>query len=284
MRKDGYKLKGIDPMERVGAHIMSRRVDAMNMITIDIPVAPMREYLNRMRKEGHRLSHLSLILAAYLRTVAEFPELNRFVVNKQYYARNEFAVGMVVLKAGEKTGGTMSKIYFDMADNVFTVNDKINTYIEQNRVNAQDNKTEKIISALLSFPGLLRFGVPLLMWLDKHGLLPKGIIDASPFHMSLGISNLASIKTNHIFHHCYEFGTTSIFITIGNFRDIPREEDGEIVLERCMPMGIVMDERICSGSYFALAFRKFKHYLENPEILENAPEKIVADPNVRVKA
>jgi len=284
MRKDGYKLKGTDPMYTVAAHIMKRRSDAMNMITIDIPIAPMKEYLNRRRKEGHKLSHLSLIMAAYLRTAAEFPELNRFIVNKKFYARKEFAVGMVVLKAGETSHGTMSKIYFDIDDTVFEVNEKINSYIEENRSNENNNKTDKIVSSLLSLPGLLRFGVPVLMWLDKIGLLPKAIIDASPFHMSLGISNLASIKTNHVFHHCYDFGTTSVFITIGNFREVPKTVNGEVVLERCMPMGVVMDERICSGGYFALAFRKFKNYLEHPEILEEKPEKIIPDPNVKVKA
>jgi len=108
--------------------------------------------------------------------------------------------------------------------------------------------------------------------LDRHGLLPKAIIDASPFHTSLVISNLASIRTNHIFHHVYEFGTTGILITMGNSREIPKRVGGEIIHEKCMPLGIVMDERICSGSYFALAFRRMKKYLSNPSLLEAPPE------------
>ena len=57
-----------------------------------------------------------------------------------------------------------------------------------------------------------------LRWADRHNLLPKALIKASPFHASLLISNLASIRTNHIYHHIYEFGTTSIAITMGNMR------------------------------------------------------------------
>ena len=119
------------------------------------------------------------------------------------------------------------------------------------------------------------------MWMDKHGLLPKSIIDASPFHMSLGITNLASIKTNHIYHHCYDFGTTSIFIAMGNPREIAKTVNDEVALERCIPMGVTMDERICSGAYFAIAFRYFKKLLENPEVLEEKPDEIVPDPNVK---
>ena len=59
---------------------------------------------------------------------------------------------------------------------------------------------------------------------------------------------------------------------MGNSREIPKKRGDEVVLERCMPLGVVMDERICSGSYFAMAFRKFKSYLENPVLLEVKPE------------
>ncbi len=280
MRRDGKRLKGADAMYTVAAHIMAKRSDAMNMITIDIPMEPMHKYLNKARAEGNKISHLALIIAAYLRTVSEFPELNRFVVNKRLYARNEFAVGMVVLKAGDRSHGTMSKCFFEIDDTVLEVNEKINSYVEKNRSVESNNKTERLINTLLSLPGLLRFGVPVLKWLDKIGLLPKSIIDASPFHISLAISNLASIKTNHIYHHCYDFGTTSVFITMGNAREVPKKVGDEIVFERCMPMGVVMDERIASGGYFAMAFRKFRKYLENPEILEQKPEKVIPDPNI----
>ena len=36
MRADGKKIKNADPMYKVAAHIMNKRVDSMNMITIDI--------------------------------------------------------------------------------------------------------------------------------------------------------------------------------------------------------------------------------------------------------
>ena len=42
-----------------------------------------------------------------------------------------------------------------------------------------------------------------------------------------------------------------------------------------------MDERIASGSYFASAFRYMKKYLESPELLEQKPETIVYEPDVK---
>ncbi len=276
MRKDGKKLKNADPMYTVAAHIMDRRTDSMNMITIDIPYDPIQNYINEKRKQGISLSHMSVILAAFTQTVAEYPDLNRFVVNKNIYARNEIAVGMVVLKAGD-VDGTMSKMYFNPDDNIFEVNDTINKFVDENRNAPDNNGTEKWIKILLSIPGLLRVGINFFKFIDKHGLMPKSVIDASPFHNTLVISNLASIRTNHIYHHIYDFGTTSIMMTMGNTREVAKRKNGEIVFEKCMPLGVVMDERICSGYHFAIAFRRMKQLLSNPALLEKKPEKVNVD-------
>ncbi len=277
MRKDGKKLKNAEPMYVVASHIMSKRTDSMNMITIDIPLEPIQNYINEKRKQGINISHMAVVLAAFAQTVAEYPGLNRFVLNSNIYARTELAVGMVVLKAGKLDDGTMSKMYFKPDNTVFEVNDIINKFVEENRNAPDNNGTEKMIKLLLGIPGILRIGVKLAKWLDKHSLLPKAVIDMSPFHNTLVISNLASIRTNHIYHHIYDFGTTSIMITMGNSREVAKRKGGEIVFEKCMPLGVVMDERICSGSYFAIAFRTLKKLLQNPEMLETPPKEVKID-------
>ncbi len=281
MRADGKKLKKADPMYTVAAHIMDKRTDALNMVTINIPYEPIHNYLNEKRKEGINISHMAVLIAAYLHTAAEYPELNRFIVNKKAYARNEYSVAMVVLKAGSGDHGTMSKMYFENTDTVFEINKKIEDYVNENRNSPENNGTEKMIKILLSVPGILGIGVPFFKFLDRYGLLPKKIIDMSPFHNSLAISNLISIRTNHVYHHCYNFGTTSVFITMGNLREVPKRKGDEVVFERCLPLGIVMDERICSGAYFATAFKKMSKYLSDPALLELPPEKVVKDPCVK---
>ncbi len=277
MRADGKRLRHTNPMYRVAAHLMDKRVDSMNMITIDIPYEPLHEYINKKRKEGINISHMALIITAYLRALAQYPQLNRFVVNKNIYTRNEVAVGMVVLKSIDELYGTMSKMYFEKHFTIFNVNDTINKYVSANREAPENNSTEKLISILLSIPGLLNIGVRLFKFLDRYGLLPKAIINASPFHMSVGITNLASIRTNHIYHHCYEFGTTSLFMAMGNLREVPKRKGNEITFVRSLPIGVTMDERICSGSYFAAAFKTMQKYLANPELMETPPEVILED-------
>ena len=276
-RADGKRVKNADPMYQLISYIMNKRVDSMNMITVDLPLEPMTAYIHKMRNEKNTvLSYMGIFMAAYLRTVCEFPALNRFVVNKKVYARNEFCVGLVVLKT-DSDNGIMSKIYFDLNDNVFDVQRKIDEYIKENRTSETDNKTEKMMKVLLKVPGLANFGVGLFRFLDNHGMLPKSVIDASPFHESLLLSNLASIRTNHIYHHVYEFGTTSISVTMGTPRVVPKVKRDEVVFERTLPLGVVMDERICSGSYFAAVFKRLTSYIKDPSLLEQPPEKIIRD-------
>lgn len=248
-------------------YIMEKRYDAMNMVTVDIPLEPMQKYRAKAREQGHAISYMALVLAAYGRVVAEYPLLNRFIVNKRIYDRNEFNVAMVVLKPGADDG-TMSKMYFEPGTDLFTVQSIIDDYVQNNRKSGENNSTDKLMRVLMSVPGLISVGVKVLKWMDKHGLLPKSIIDASPFHTSLVISNLASIRTNHIYHHIYDFGTCSMIITMGNMREVPRRIKSEIVFERCLPLGVVMDERICSGHYIAYAFQRMQEYLAKPELME----------------
>jgi len=52
----------------------------------------------------------------------------------------------------------------------------------------------------------------------------------------------------------------------------------EVVFEHTLPLGVVMDERICPGSYFAAVFKRLSQYLKNPALLEVPPEKVEYDP------
>ena len=273
-RADGTRIRNENPMYYLIPQFLTKRYDAQNMITVDIPVEPLRRYMNEKRREGIAVSHIALILCAYLKAAEKFPALNRFIVNKKIYQHNDFTVSMVVLRPGS-ANDTFSKIHLDFGDDILTVQRKIDEYINENRQDSE-NPLDKLMGTLVGMSGLLSFACGALRWADKHNLLPKSIIEVSPFHASVLFSNLASIRTNHIYHHVYEFGTTSVGITMGNMREIPRTVKGEIVLERCIPLGVVMDERICSGHYFAQFFSYIKELLNDPHLME-APAALPAE-------
>ena len=64
---------------------------------------------------------------------------------------------------------------------------------------------------------------------------------------------------------------------MGNLREVPVRKKGEVTFERCLPLGIVTDDRIASGNILGLAFRRFEKYLEHPDAMETPPEKVVSE-------
>ena len=281
-RADGYRVRTNDAMYELVPYIMPYRYDASNSVTVDIDLDLMQDYIRKCRKKGINMSHMSIIIAGALRIASQNPFLNRFVMNRKIYARNHFCVSFVTLQPG-KTSDTVNKLYFNLDDDIFTVNRKVQEAIERTQQPTSQNALDKLMASLVRIPFLVGAAVGVLKFIDKYFTLPFSIINASPFHTSLFITNLASIRTNAIYHHLYEFGTTGIFISMGQpERSI--EKTGETVEEKkIMPLGIVTDERIANGHYYGRCFRELNRYYKNPELLEVPPEQVVRDPDVRKK-
>lgn len=281
-RSDGYKLKDCDPFYEIIPHIMPHRYDAMNYIDLELNMDRLQAYVNSCRTKGINMKHMSVMIAAYLRLVSQNPNLNRFVSNKKIYGRNHFCVSFTTLKT-EGDGETVIKLYFNLDDDIFEVNRKVTDAIEINRKAEENNSMDKLLRKVMKAPALVGITVSFLKWWDKHFSLPFKVIDGSPFHTSLFITNLASIRLNAVYHHLYDFGTTSIFIAMGQ----PEKKVfkiGEVVEEKkVMPVKVTTDERIEDGYYFGKCFKEFRRYLNDPSILETKPTEIVKDSNVKVK-
>ena len=282
-RSDGYRVRTSDAMYEIVPYIMPKRFDASNSIKVDIDLDRIQEYIKSCRRSGIQMSHMSIIIAGYLRLVSQNPYLNRFAMNKKIYARNHFCVSFVTLTPG-KDSDTVNKVYFNLDDTIFTVNDKINAAITKSQQADMMTAMDQLASKLLRIPFLMRGAVGFLKFLDKYFTMPFGVVHASPFHTSLFLTNLASIRTDTIYHHLYEFGTTGIFISMGQpVKKTFIGENDEVMERKVMELGIVTDERIANGHYFGTCFRELNKYYKDPSVLENPPETIAVDPHVRKK-
>ncbi len=274
-RKDGKRFKGADMVYTIAPFIMDKRCDSCNSVTEYLNYEKMHAYIVKKRAEGVNLSYMTMLIAAYVRVVSKYPALNRFIVNKRIYSRNDLIVAMVVQRP-DGAESTISKLKLELTDTIYDVHSKIEQFVNHNR--AEDsNNTDGLMRKLTKFTWLLPPAIAIFKWADKHGLLPKAILDASPFHASMVISNLASIRTNHIHHHIYDFGTVSMIITMGNMVNLPKEQNGTVVVEKHIPLGIVCDERIASGYYYSKCFRELQTLLNHPEALEEPPQNVVTD-------
>lgn len=281
-RSDGYRVLSTDPIYQIVPHIMPKRYDASNSIKVDIDLEPIQNYIRECRKKGISVSHMSVIIAGYLRIVSQNPYLNRFVMNKKIYSRNHFCVSFVTLTPGSETD-TVSKLYFNLDDTLPVVNEKIAAAIERAKNHGGPNSMDKLIAKLCRTPFLLTFSIGFLKLLDRFFTLPFSIVDASPFHTSLFVTNLASIRTNTIYHHLYEFGTTGVFVSMGQPMKKLRPNGETFEEKKVMELGIVTDERIANGHYYGRCFKELSKYYKNPALLETPPESVVSDPDVKKK-
>ena len=277
-RSDGKSAaKEMDIITRVTPYIMTKRDDAQNFNTVYVDEKPITDYVREKKAEGRDMSTLAVVIAAYVRAVASMPEMNRFIVNRRVYARNYLSVCFMAVHRNsvDEFEETTAKIYLSPKDTVYDVAEKVEAEVRKIQASTSDNKTTKLVHTLLSIPGLLSLGVPFLKLLDRWGLLPKAIIEASPFHTSMFITNMASIRLPKLYHHIYNFGTTSQFFSIGEKeKQVDVNRAGEVTFKYVYPLGAVTDERIAPGNFYARGFREMARCLKDPRIMENPPETI----------
>ena len=179
----------------------------------------------------------------------------------------------------EDSEGTTIKLCFEGTETILEIAEIINEAVaKETTQRTGENGTDKLARVLTMIPSpILTIVVNTLMWMDRHNMLPKAIIELSPFHTSFFVTNLKSLGINHVHHHTYEFGTTGLFFAMGKEKTIPVVHKDEIVKEKHMGYSLVSDERFCDGLYFAMALRELRKLMRNPAVLETPLEKKIED-------
>ena len=125
---------------------------------------------------------------------------------------------------------------------------------------------------------LLRAAIALLRVMDYFGWIPQSLLDVSPFHGSMIITDLGSLRLGPVYHHIYNFGTLPVFIAFGPKRHAYElDRNGNMLDRKYVDAKAVVDEGIVDGHYYAQYFQAFQYMFQHPEILEAPPSKVVED-------
>lgn len=280
-RKDGRKLRSVDPMFRIMPYIMAKRSDAQNTYADSFDITKTEKFCRAKIKEGYtNFGLLHVFLAAYVRTVSQRPGVNRFISGQKVFARNNIEVVMTVKKHMSLDGKeTCIKVVFEPTDTVDEVYEKFNKVVMENVGNDDESSFDSLAKVLHYIPGLmLRWTIKFLNFLDYFGKLPRALTKLSPFHGSMIVTSMGSLGIKPIYHHIYDFGNLPVFFAYGAKRTkITLDRDGNVIKRRYIDIKAVTDERICDGYYYASAFKVLKRCFENPEVLEAPPEKVYED-------
>ena len=282
-RIDGRRLRTLHPMDQITAYFQWERNICSNLFEESFEISHVERYIRQKRREGltdFGITHV--LLAAYVRGVAKYPQLNRFVSGQKVYSRgNDIQYCMVVKKEMRVDApDTAIKVHLTPSDTATDVYHKLNAAVEAVKATSElDSSLDGLIMALNLIPSiLLKFTVWLLKLLDYFGLLPKALLELSPFHGSLFFTSMGSLGIKPIYHHLYDFGNLPVFGAFGIKRKAYElQEDGSVALKKYVDVKFVLDERITDGYTYATFFKYYRRLIQHPEILDNPPEEIVRD-------
>ena len=282
-RIDGRKIRTLAPMAQITAYFQWERNICSNLFEESFEITHIDRYIRQKRREGltdFGITHV--LLAAYVRGVAKYPQLNRFINGQKLYSRGDDIQYCMVIKKEMTVDSpdTSIKVHLKPTDTAIDVYKKLNAAVESVKATQElDSNLDSLIMALNLIPSVvLKFTVWFLKLLDYFGLLPKFLLELSPFHGSLFFTSMGSLGIPPIYHHLYDFGNLPVFGAFGCKRKaVEVQEDGTIVPRKYVDVKFVLDERICDGYYYATFFKYYRRLLRNPEILDQPPTEVVQD-------
>lgn len=272
-RLEAFEVKTFDPTFSIIMNIMPHRYDATNYTFLPIELEAVDSYIAAKKEnEGIKYNYMHVIIAALVRTLAKRNHLNRFTMNARLYERYKITVAFTIKQVLRDDADEITiKHDFNGNETLDQIRLILDEVIKNNLTESgASNGTQEKANSVASLPmGLSKALVGYLRWSDRRNMMPKSFLKISPFHTSFWITNLKSIKTDTIVHHCYDFGTTSLFIAMGKEKmEAVVDENGEIVKRKIMQIGVSADERICDGLYFGKSLQQFRRLIMHPEDLE----------------
>ena len=154
-RKDGRLLRSLPAFNKFMPYIMPTRNDRCNHYEEAFEISDVDRRLRQLRVDGYKgIGFLHFVIAAYVRCLAMFPGVNRFVAGRRIYAANKITIVLAVKRelSVEATETTI-KVDFEPTDTVFDVYRKMNEKIEEIKTSEVNNNTENVAEAFSKLIG-----------------------------------------------------------------------------------------------------------------------------------
>lgn len=281
-RSDGRRIRTLAAMDQVSPYIMVTRNTSTNSFEEAFEISNVDRYIRQKRREGlTNFGIMHVFLASYCRALAKYPGLNRFISGQKVFSRGNDIQFCLTVKKEMSTSSpeTVIKVHLSPKDTVYDVYNKLNAEIEKAKNTPLDSGFDNTAHALMLVPGVfLKFLVWLLKTMDYFGLLPRFLLEISPFHGSIFFTSMGSLGIPPVYHHLYDFGNLPVFGSFGCKRKAAEVMmDGTVVERKYVDFKFTLDERIVDGFYYATFFKYFRRLIARPEVLDNPPEEVNTD-------
>ena len=269
-RRDATLVRQIDSMHYIMPLMYPNRCDNEAFISETIDLTEAMAWLEKKNATHpeYKYNVFQLIVTAVLKTITLRPQLNRFYANYNLYQRNEVTAAFTIKKVfADESDEGLAFIHAKPEDNIDSIHDEINRQVHYVRHEGKDQSTESM-DMLQRLPCKRLIG-RVARFMDRHGWMPESVIATDPFQSSVVLANLGSIKLHAGYHHLTNWGTTSVFVVIGEIKDRKFEDGrGGEDWRPSVDIGLTVDERISDGFYCSRAVTLLHMLLENPALLE----------------
>jgi 2-oxoacid dehydrogenases acyltransferase (catalytic domain) len=215
-----------------------------------------------------------VVICAAVRAIALRPRVNRFISGKRFYQRNQIVFNFVAKKELSDEGEEVNvKIPFEPAETLLTVARRVNSYVRK-AISDEGMANDRVVKVLARLPHSVKSFVAWgLEWLDRHNLMPSGMIESDPCFCSVFLANVGSFGLDTPFHHLYERGNCPIFMAMGRVKVQNRiEADGSVSERKLLRLRYSFDDRVTDGVYMGKTLNLIRSFIEDPSPLETAPE------------
>ncbi|MDR1078984.1 MAG: 2-oxo acid dehydrogenase subunit E2 [Propionibacteriaceae bacterium] len=269
-RYDAERIELPNDLNALFPYLMKGRNDSIAYYPLTIEVDDLLAYIERKAGTDEAITFFQAILLALTKILRQRPWLNRYIIGRRLYQRHDVVLGFIARRQlTEDSHETNVLVRIPPEDSRRQAIDKITGRIHEAK-SGSVKADDKVITALMRLPrSLLRIFVRLVEWWDFYVDTPGFLRGVDPMRCSAYIANVGSVGLGAPYHHLFEWGTCSIFITIGRIEPkVLVGEDGQPTVRRAVDLRIALDERIADGFYDARALELFTQYLRDPELLE----------------
>ena len=271
-RRDGKRIRDIHGFQNILIDFKPNRCDSVVYMNVDIDMTNFVKYMRDLKKAHKDLTFFHGLVQLMGKTVYSRPYLNRFIANSTMYEHNKVQLASTI-KEEFSDGSVEALMVIDVEpdDTLLDISKKTHEKVDRIR-HKQSSDIDGTADMVGKLPLYLRKIVTgFLKWLDKHGWLPKSLMDDNIYYSTAILSNLGTFKTNGIYHNLTNFGTSSMLITFGEIKEVSKGK-------WMMNFGATLDERIADGFYFCKALKLIEYMCANPELLmEKASKKVSID-------
>ncbi len=246
-RSDGDLLP-VHPYRRLMFTIMPTRNESVVYFDAAVDADPLLQYVEAARARfDANLTHVAV--AATGLAIAAVPSMNRFVVGQRLYQRRGRFITFAMKRKKLDREASLATLKLEVRDGETfrQLTERINADIRLNRSGERTAADREFdLFNLLPRP-LLAAAARLLRRLDHYNLLPPFFIRDDPMYTSVFLANLGSIGLDAGYHHLYEYGTCSLFVTVGAVREEVVVAEGQPAVRRRLPLRFTYDERVDDG-------------------------------------